>query len=134
MSKSIQGCITVLQHHYLCIQFYSSPQVVNPELQLTYGTMLQPTSEVRKASGSHLSLLRSGTTCLLSLTKIVQYLNASRTYSATAAGLRFSQPCCACPPTPLPRGTAHCFSFPALNTQSLEPGQIPRWSYTRNYV
>lgn len=40
----------------------------------------------------HLSLLWSGTSCLLSLTKIVQYLNTSRTHIARAAGLYFSSP------------------------------------------
>lgn len=39
-----------------------------------------------------LSLLGSGASCLLSLTKIIQYLNASRTHAARAAGLCFSSP------------------------------------------
>lgn len=32
VSRSMQGCITVLQYYYLPIHFYSSPQVVNTEL------------------------------------------------------------------------------------------------------
>lgn len=89
-------------------------------LPLPSGTGAPTHQQGEESIWSHLSLLWSGTTCLLSLMKIVQYLNASRTYSARAAGLCFSQPCCACPPTHLPRGTAHCFSFRALNTHCVD--------------
>lgn len=46
-SRSIQSCTTLLQHHYFHTQFYSSPQVVNPELQLTYDIMLPPITNTR---------------------------------------------------------------------------------------
>ena len=74
----------------------------------------------------HLSLLWSGTSCLLSLTETVQYLNASRTDTARAAGLYFSQPFCACPPTRLSQWTVCCFRFqPLLRcTTSLEEGAL----------
>lgn len=39
----------------------------------------------------HLLLLWSGTSCLLSLMKIAQYLNACRAYTARAVALYFSQ-------------------------------------------
>lgn len=72
----------------------------------------------------HLSLLWSGTSCLLSLTKTVLHMSASRTCTARAAGLYFSQPSCACLPTPLSWWTACCFSSqPLLRcTTSLEKG------------
>lgn len=72
----------------------------------------------------HLSLLWSGTSCLLSLTKIVLCMNASRTYTARTAGLYFSQPSCARLPTPLSPWTVCCFSSQLLLrcTTSLEKG------------
>lgn len=72
-----------------------------------------------------LSLLWSGTSCLLSLTKIVQYLNASRTYTARAAGLYFSHsPSVLVLPCVCLSEQLCCFSFqPLLQcTTSLDKG------------